>query len=389
MRELIFVTLSLTRGGAERVISSMCNEYFSKRYKVTVISLMAAEAEYALSGKIRFLTVDRRPEQMRENMAKRFIRRRGRLKKMLRDIGQSGGDVAALVSFLPEPNMIACSLAHELPYPVIISVRNDPAREYASRARHALMKYLYPKAAGYVFQTGRARDYFSFSREIINRSAVIPNPVADEFLGAEPPACRKKEIVSVGRLEKQKNPLLLLHAFSDIRKEYPGYRLNFYGEGSMRAELEKEIAALGLTEAVRLKGNVPGVGEAIRDAALYVLSSDYEGMPNALMEAMALGLPCISTDCPCGGPAFLIRPGENGILTEPENEEALADAMRYMLAHPKEARRMGRQAQKITETLSKERIYGMWDDFIKEMSADFRTAGRSKKREKDNGECAE
>ena len=158
--------------------------------------------------------------------------------------------------------------------------------------------------------------------------------------------------------------MLLLHAFEKVRKKHPEYQLVFYGEGSLRKELEQEIRTKGLTQAVQLRGNTSDVKGAIREAALFVLASDYEGMPNALMEAMALGLPCISTDCPCGGSAFLIRDGENGWLVPVGEEEALAQQMCEVLENPEKAREAGCAAQEITKQLNPDVIYRTWDEML-------------------------
>ena len=363
MEKLIFLTLSLTRGGAERVICNMCNEYFVKHYEVTIISLMAAKPEYELNPAIRLLTIDKAEEQYQQNMLVRFPRRCAGLAKELRRI-QKEGQVKALISFLPEPNFLACSLKRKCNFPVIISVRNDPVKEYRGTFRQTMMKLLYPKASGYVFQTQLAREYFDFSTHIMENSTVIPNPIARDFLNLAPAEKRNREIVAVGRLEPQKNPLLLIHAFKRIQERHPEYQLVFYGEGSLQAEMEQKIQALGLIGTVQLRGNTSDVKGAIREAALFVLASNYEGMPNALMEAMALGLPCISTDCPCGGPAFLIQPGKNGWLVPVGDEEALAGQMCRVLENPAQAEQAGHAAQKIAEQLNPDVIYQTWDEVI-------------------------
>ena len=112
----------------------------------------------------------------------------------------------------------------------------------------------------------------------------------------------------------KKNQKILIEAFSKIEGAYPEYELIIYGEGSLRETLEKQVRDLGIEQKVKLPGNDANVLEKIRDAGIFVLSSNYEGMPNALIEAMALGIPSISTDCPCGGPKTLVQPYINGLL---------------------------------------------------------------------------
>lgn len=375
MEQLIFLTLSLTKGGAERVICNMCNEHFVKQYRVTIISLMAAEPEYDLNPDITVLYVDKKPKQYRQNMAVRFVRRRKGLASLLKKVEHEGGRIGALISFLPEPNFLITSLSPRRGYPVIISVRNDPAKEYASKVRHLLMKLLYRRADGYVFQTREARDYFSFSTHIIKNSAVIPNPLGKEFLDVPVRAFSEKEIVSVGRLEPQKAPLSLIHAFAGIHAEFPEYRLLFYGEGSLREEMQEEIKKAGLDEKIVLKGNTDRIRDDVGQASLFVLPSLYEGMPNALMEAMALGVPCVATDCPCGGPRSLIKSGENGILVPVGDERELGRAMADLLKNLPKAALMGRRAQEITKELAPERIYQQWDGLIEAKKNKKQAAG--------------
>lgn len=346
------------------MICNMCNEHFVKQYRVTVISLMAAEPEYDLDSAIRVLYVDQRPEQYRQNTAVRFARRRRRLAALLKKLEREDQTIGALVSFLPEPNFLITSLSPRRGYPVIVSVRNDPAKEYASSVRHLLMKLLYRRADGYVFQTREARDYFSFSKHITENCAVIPNPLGKEFLDVPGRAFSRKEIVSVGRLEPQKAPISLIHAFAGMHAEFPEYRLLFYGEGSLRAEMQSEIQKAGLEEKIVIKGNTDTIRDDVGQASLFVLPSLYEGMPNALIEAMALGVPCVATDCPCGGPRSLIRSGENGILVPVGNERELEKAMALLLKDLQKAARMGQRAKEIVNELAPERIYRHWDRLI-------------------------
>lgn len=363
MDKLFFLTLSLTRGGAERVLCNMCNEHFADRYEVTIISLMAAKPEYPLDERIRFLTLDQKEEEYQQNMAVRFLRRRRALAKCLDSLCVDGAP-KALISFLPEPNMLICSLSGRCDYPIIISVRNDPVKEYGARVRNLLMRKLYPRADKYVFQTQMARDYFAFSEHILANSYVIPNPLNREFLDVEPCTKRTRECVAVGRLEDQKDPFLLLRTFDRLHRELPDVSLSFYGEGSLHEQLQTEIEQRGLGDCVFLRGNTRDVRDAIKDAALYVLCSKYEGMPNALMEAMALGLPCVATDCPCGGPAFLIDDGVNGRLVPAGDEEELFQAMYSVLTASHLAEEMGRNARGIVDRLNPDMIYDEWERLL-------------------------
>jgi glycosyltransferase involved in cell wall biosynthesis len=176
----------------------------------------------------------------------------------------------------------------------------------------------------------------------------------------------RRDIVTVGKLRAQKNQALLIRAFSRIAGEI-GDNLLLYGAGELENELRGLIESLHLAERVKLMGLSTDVANDIKDAKCFVMSSDYEGLPNALLEAMALGLPCVSTDCEGGGPAMMIKNGVNGLLVPMRDEKALADAMLYMLRNPEEAERMGRAARKTAEGFRPDAIFARWKQYAEDI----------------------
>jgi glycosyltransferase involved in cell wall biosynthesis len=191
------------------------------------------------------------------------------------------------------------------------------------------------------------------------------NQVSDSFFdverGGEP-----HDIVSVGRLTAQKNQALLIRAFARIAGRTKE-KLRLYGAGELREELQALIESLGLSERVRLMGLSGNVAGDVRNARMFVLSSDYEGLPNALLEAMAMGLPCVSTDCQGGGPAMVIENGVNGLLTPIGDEEALAAAMLRLLQNPEEAEAMGRAAKKAAERFRPDAVFEQWRQYAEDI----------------------
>lgn len=364
VKHIAFLALTMTRGGAERVIANLCNDYLVKHYKVSIITCMNKPLGYSLDSRIEYTCIEKTSDIHYSNIMQKFVKRRALLKRELERIHPD-----VLLCFLPEPNFLALSLKKHFRFPMIISVRNDPNREYKNLVYQAIMRYLYPKADGYVFQTHQAKDYFSFAKKIANKAKIIPNPLGNEFLEVEQISekDRKKVIANVGKLSGQKNQKVLIDAFARIEKAFPDYILNIYGEGKLRQELQSQIEVLGMSQKVFLKGNVPNVSKEIQDASLFVLSSDYEGMPNALMEALALGIPCVSTDCPCGGPEFLMKNKENGVLVPVGDVERLAEAMSELLQDREKAGGYGIEAMKIAELLHPDVIHKQWEDYIKEI----------------------
>lgn len=263
------------------------------------------------------------------------------------------------LSIYTVPACIGLNLKH------VISERNDPSNFAGKVSTKIMARSLMRLANAYVFQTKDAQKYYG--GRIAKKSVIIPNPLFNEskmpaqsFSGE-----RRKIIVNVGRLNKQKNHTLLIMAFKAIKDKYPDYNLVIWGEGKERERIQNYIDLEGLNDRVSLPGNTDAVISKIYDNALFVLSSDFEGMPNALMEAMALGLPCISTECPCGGPSELILNYENGILVPVGNEEQMIKAISYMLDNQDEAEKMGRNAQSIREHYSIDSICNRWYSYFR------------------------
>ena len=160
----------------------------------------------------------------------------------------------------------------------------------------------------------------------------------------------------------------MIEAFAEVHQRHPEYRLVIYGEGPERKLLEELVKRLGLQELCQLPGATNEVLEKIYSVSLFVLPSDFEGMPNALMEAMSLGLPCISTDCPCGGPRELIRDGENGLLVPVGDKAALVTAMEKLINDRDMALRMSKKALEIRNTHSMDAICKRWLEFFRDVS---------------------
>lgn len=256
-------------------------------------------------------------------------------------------------------NWILCLSRLFFRHKVIVSEMNDPRHDRLSKKSRLLRKLLYWRGDGFVFQTEEEKEYYSAS--IQSRSVVIPNPIcgALPLRSTEP----KKRLVAVGRLMPQKNYPLLLKSFSKLHVKYPDYELHIYGQGGEFDFLKKLAAELKIQACVFFEGFCLNVHHAIQDSDIYVMSSDFEGMPNALMEAMGMGFPVVSTDCGGGGPKALIQSGVNGILTKIGDENQLAEAISYLIDHPQEKEKMGKKASQINQTHSLEVIGKKWMEF--------------------------
>ena len=240
---------------------------------------------------------------------------------------------------------------------IVVSERNDPYTTPSKKSRRLLRDLAFSKADKCVFQTADAKGFFS--KEIQEKGIVIPNPInpdlPDRYIGD-----REKKIVAVGRLHPQKNFGLLIRAFSCIHKDYPEYKLVIYGRGNQENELRALISALDLNEYVELPGFSDDIYQDILKSSVYVSSSDYEGMSNSMLEALALGIPSVVTDCPIGGARMIIKNNVNGILVPVGDEKAMYDAIRRILSDKKFADMLSDEAYKIRADLPVEKIAREW-----------------------------
>lgn len=242
---------------------------------------------------------------------------------------------------------------------VLVSQRGDPYQSKGSKSLPAkIERFAFHRADRYVFQTPQAMAYYDES--IQARGVVIPNPVKP--LHRTQNRVPDNRIVNVARLDiNQKRQDLLIEAFKLIADDYPKVTLHLYGDGDDEAKLKKMAAGQG---RIIFEGVTSNVAESIQNARVSVLSSDFEGIPNALIEAMSLGVPCISTKCSPGGAELLIEDGKNGLLTPLGDVKALASAMKRFLDNQEAAEQMGKEAASIVERFSEDRVFNLWNQEI-------------------------
>ena len=323
--KILFCIDTMTKGGAERVIANLSNMFIKNGDRVSIVTLLKRDSAYELDKKIIFDTLS--IKEGKKNVFSKIYHTIKNIKDMRKYIHNNNFDV--VISFLPRASFYTALAMFGLKCKLIISERNDPNSIYKTNFEKFIYKKIYSFADGFVFQTKDAQKFFS--KRIQDKSIVIPNPVNDAFYIEKKVLKRKKHIINVGRLTEQKNQELLIYSFSEFSEIYDDYKLYIYGEGPLRKKLEQQIKKLNLNDKVFLPGNVDNIQDKIFDASMFVFSSDYEGMPNALMEALTLGVPCVSTDCPCGGPRELITNNVDGMLVPTNDKKAMVDAMKKII----------------------------------------------------------
>lgn len=353
--KIVFCIDSLNKGGAERVLSNLVN-YLCAENDIYIITTSSIKSNYSIDKRVTVKSLDN--DNKVNKITKNYIRIKN-LKKIMKTIHPD-----LIITFMPPQSFRVLSIKKRLDCPVVVSIRNDPNQEYAKLKNKIAMKILYRKADGFIFQTYDAKKYFS--KNIQKKSAIIPNPINSDFLLSKRfTGNRNKEIVCVGRLEKQKNYIFMLDTYKELLKIRKDYKLVIYGEGSLREELQNYIDNNGMKDNVLLKGQIDNVKERIQTASIYVLPSLYEGMPNALMEAMALGIPCISTDCPCGGPKFLIKNNHDGLLVSVNDQKQLLKALMRYINDVDFANKCGTNAFEKMKEFSVEKNNKLWINYIK------------------------
>ena len=348
-KRIVFVIGSMRRAGAERVISILANRYVESGWEVDILTLLDKKNDYILDKKIRVISLCKL-DKSRIKQLPYWI------KSIRRYVINNNPD--RIVSFIARINIITIIACFGLDKSIIVSERNDPKNDGRSIIVKAMTNLLYPYCKSVVFQTKWAKE--CFSKRVQKKGVIIPNPI-NISTKATGDMIRKK-IVSVGRLSEQKNHKLLIMAFSKVKEIFPEYKLYIYGEGNLRNELEELIKKLGLNESVFLEGNQLNIHERIADAEMFVLSSDYEGLSNALLEAMIMGIPCISTDC--AGSTEFIKNGINGILVNKKNVDDLSSAIINLIRDKSLSQKIKKNGVLLSEKLDSKTVFREWERII-------------------------
>ncbi len=351
----LFITRTLTGGGAERFVATFASYMADQGYDVHILSYEISDRDYPLSGNVK-----RHVMPFVEDSPKgKFLR----MYRMLQSLTAIKPDV--LIPFID--SVVYCTYLVNLLLgkKFVFTVRNSPWQVADGRMPRRIAK----TADAIMLQNREQAEFYPES--YLKRISIVPNPVAERFHTnqKEHYAPRLTKICAVGRLHPQKNFPLLLSAVQALRSRYPDMILQIYGEGEERKNLEALIARENLADVCRLMGRTSDVDSVLKETDLFVMSSDYEGMPNALIEAMATGVPCISSDCRTG-PRSLIQAGQTGLLFKTGDLADLTEKLDWALQHPQEMNLMGRAARE--DVLNTYQIEKTLSSFLKMIDGLYR-----------------
>ena len=353
MKKIIICCGNLKAGGAERVISILANKLTQYKIQVQIYTWYKTDIFYNIDKSINIIQIP--IESGSSILHKQMLWFRHRIKNEMPDI---------VLSFLAPFNILTIFSLLGNSIPVIVAERNDP--NYVSPSNNWFWKIIrniaYKMADGILVQTEVNKSHFP--RYLQRKSTVIFNPVTftEEYIGLAQNQEKRKEIVSVTRLEKQKNIEMLIRAFAQFKKSHNDYILIIYGEGRERNNLNSLIEQLELTDSIYLPGRKKDIHERIIGASIFAMSSNYEGMSNSLIEAMCLGLPCISTRV--SGATDLISDKKNGLLVDINNQDGMYKSLCCLADNPKFAQTLGKEASKIYELLNVDIVVDQWVEYM-------------------------
>lgn len=350
MKNILFVIGQMRNGGAERVTALLAGKLIEYNYRVGIIIYRSSETEYALHPKIEQFRLPNKNSNHQGNVVSRRIDRMRYIRKTIRNFQPDC--IIPILDVMAE-ELLLPNMGYHIP--IIVTVRDKPVN--LGLLHNILRRIAFRKSRAVFLQTESQKQFFG--SQLLKKAFVVPNPVSDHMIelgNSYKYRERIVDIVSFGRLDTKKNQKLLIRAVFQVHKIYPNIRLRIGGLGKEYDSLKNIIFQLNAQTYIQLIGWVNDISQILLGADLFILSSDYEGFPNALLEAMALGIPCISTDCPTG-PAELLGNNERGILVPVGDVCQMANAIIYLMEHHNKAVQYGIAArQYVEEELTEDRI---------------------------------
>ena len=352
-KKIVVSIATLGSGGAERVLSVLSKPLAEKFDSVTYVTWLDAPVFYPIDENVKLISIPKEIGTAKELERMRWFRKFVKSEKP--DL---------VLSFLEPWNIRVLLSTFGLNVRTIVAERNDPQSVNGNLVVSQIEKLVYRRANRILVQTATIKKFFSGS--LADRTDIIYNPVniSEEMVGKALVVPKKKRIVSVARLTAQKKHDVLIRAFAMLHQAHPGYTLTIYGNGPQKEELEQLASKLGVGGVVLMPGVSKTVHQDILDAEMFCLVSIREGMSNAMIEAMCLGLPCICSKV--SGAIDLIDHGRNGLLVEIDDEDALFQGMCRVVGDKAFARSVGKEASHLYNILRMDKIAKQWTDYIED-----------------------
>ncbi|MFC7518359.1 glycosyltransferase family 4 protein [Herbaspirillum sp. GCM10030257] len=362
---ICFLVSSLDAGGAERVATTLCNAWAARGDDVSLIATFSAGGEpfYAVSDAVELVSLADVVKTRNKNIgsyAKRFVALRSLLTERNPDV---------VISFLPNVNVAAVLTTLFTGIPLILCERNDPSGRSPRSFWEFCSRLTFRYGDMFTVQTDAVSEKIHHYYPGLKRVRTIPNPIPEDVAAHEAVMRNndRKILLSMGRLEDQKQFDKAIAAFSAVAARFPDWDFNIYGEGPLKPQLQACIEQHGMAERIALKGRTTKPWEVMAGADAFLMTSKFEGFPNALLEAMGVGLPCVVTDCP-SGPSEMTRQGKDALLVPMQDQKALISALEDIMRDEELRCTLGNQARNsVLRRYSLKAVIEQWDRIFSEV----------------------
>ena len=354
INRILFVIGIVGNGGAERVIVALANKLIENNIEVGIVTIYSKRQDYELDSRInlKHITANNKIKIFRP------IERIVKLRKYIKDYNPN-----CVISFLADVNVHSILACWNSNIPLIVSERNDPYQDPDQKWVRRLRDYLYNRVDGLVLQTYDAKGYFENNISTKVSQIVIPNPLTPNlpyFTGN----IKNNRLITACRLNTQKNLTMMIDSVKIVNQRGIDCYLDIYGDGPLKNELINYIKRENLENKVQLKGFTTRIHEEMLLSKAFLISSNYEGISNSMLEALAIGMPVVATDCPIGGAKMFIKNKINGWLTQVGNAQEFSDAIVDVLNCYESSIKIGKEATKIRNILNVDIICEKWLDFV-------------------------
>lgn len=350
---ILFIVRSIGYGGASKQLALTANAMASYGHAVAIYSYNWNDLMQTLDDNVQYIP----DNNIVKNSKLEYIVTPFKIRKVVKRLNPD-----VVVSWRANAGCMAVLACLGLGVKTIFSERTDPYMETNWMLKIATK--IADFSDGGVFQTQKAMEYY---KRLAKKSIVIPNPINPDLKTPEliPLEERKKEVAYVGRFFiRQKRQDIMLRAWAIIHKSLPDYKLSFYGDGEGFEDIKAEVSKQGLSDSVIFHGSAKGVIDYVKKARILVMSSDYEGIPNTIIESFTAGTPVVTTDCSPGGARVLIDEGENGFIVPIRDYDAIAQKTIEVINDDALSESFIAKSREKLSEFAPERIFEKWNGYL-------------------------
>jgi GalNAc-alpha-(1->4)-GalNAc-alpha-(1->3)-diNAcBac-PP-undecaprenol alpha-1,4-N-acetyl-D-galactosaminyltransferase len=356
-KKIAFLIPSLSTGGAERVVVTLANK-FSNKFEVYLIVINKIESVYKINKNVNLIYLNEN-YTFSNSIIEAIINNVNFINKIIKIVKTN--QINILIGFTTSVNILTIISSKLIKIPCLISERNNPKVYVPNLFWRILRNFCYPFTNGLIVQTKVNKEFF---KKIIteNRIQIIFNPIDENMISKIKDYKERDNIIlTVGRIDSNKNQRLLIEAFANLSAD--NWKLVIVGDGHLREDLMRLASNLMISDKVHFVGNVNNVFDYYNHAKIFAFTSLSEGFPNALLEAMSFGLPCISSDC-LSGPSEIINNNKNGYLFEVNNKSELESKLTKLMNNPILCKEFSSKAITSTNRFMSQEIYYQWENLI-------------------------